>query len=784
MASKQHIKTVRERNLARAVKTLKHSKFTFRSLFSSRIPFKYKFFTASFGLLILIIGMSIYLFWGLPNPLNLTRHPSPASTKLLDRHGSLIYEIFADQRRTPIKLGTLPDYVWQTTIAAEDRDFYKHSGFSPRGIGRAFISTFIRRKVQGGSTITQQLVKKALLSDERTLKRKIREFTLSVAVEMLYSKDQILEMYLNQVPYGGTAYGLESAARTYFGISGSELSLAQASLLAGLPAAPTYYSPFGAYPERAVDRQKYVLSQMRDIGYIDSGQYDSALKETLAYTPSSTMLAPHFALYVKDLLVDKYGLEKVEQGGLVVTTSLDLDLQQYAQEVVASETAKLVRENVRNGAALTIHPPSGGILAMVGSRDYFDTGNDGNVNVVLARRQPGSAIKPVNYALGLERRLITPATLLADKPTCFSQVGQKPYCPDNYDNSFHGATQVRFALGNSYNIPAVKTLVINGLTDFINAAPAFGLKTFKDPDQYGPSITLGGGEVTMLDLATAYSVFANAGKRVDTQPLISVRDQSGNTLESIPLKEISQEEYEKAGKFARITIGSKKYLPENPPNTRVVSAGTAFLISHILYDNGARSTTFGSVSQLNIKNHPEVSVKTGTTNDKRDNWTIGYNPDILVSVWVGNNDNSPMSRVASGVTGASPIWNKIMTHTLDGNPQSWPTQPAEVVGISVCSTSGLRVPENPDAACSPRFEYVLSGTQPPYDSGNRRDIHIYKPTQGLATAKQISEEPDQVEMQNHAVVFDALGTMLCVDCAGSFGQDTIRLDGTGKAIKN
>src|SRR3989338_78220 len=556
-----------------------------------------------FSLFLVSCFLFLYFFWDLPNPTRLTSHPSPASTKLLDRRGQLLYEIFTDQRRTPIRLDTLPRYVIDAHLAAEDKDFYKHSGFSLRGISRAIKNTFFRQKLQGGSTITQQLVKKALLSDDRTIRRKAREFILSLAVELIYSKDQILELYLNQVPFGGTAYGLESAAQTYFDKSAADLSLAEAALLAGLPQAPSYYSPFGSSPEKAKDRQQYVLSQMLDNKFITQKQYDEAKDDELRYTPQASLKAPHFSLWVKDLLVQKYSLEKVEQEGLTVITTLDLELQNLAQNIVASEVAKLQKEKVTNGAALVTHPKTGEILSLIGSRDYFDTAIDGNVNVVLARRQPGSAIKPVNYALGLERRLIPPATLLADKPTCFSQVGQKPYCPDNYDNSFHGATQVRFALGNSYNIPAVKTLVINGLTDFINAAPAFGLKTFKDPDQYGPSITLGGGEVTMLDLATAYSVFANAGKRVDTQPLISVRDQSGNTLESIPLKEISQEEYEKAGRFARITIGSKKYLPENPPNTRVVSAGTAFLISHILYDNGARSTTFGSVSQLNIKNH-------------------------------------------------------------------------------------------------------------------------------------------------------------------------------------
>jgi len=751
---------------------------------SRRNP-KKRFLVPIIGISIFFIAIFLYLFWGLPNPTRLTSNPAPASTKLLDRHGKLVYEIFVDERRTPIKLESLPEYVWQATLAAEDKEFFKHSGFSIRGIGRAFINTFLKRNVQGGSTITQQLVKKALLSDERTLRRKIREFTLSVAVEMLYKKEQILEMYLNQVPYGGTAYGLESASLTHFNKPASQLTLAEASLLAALPQAPSFYSPFGAHPERAIARQKYVLEQMRDSGFINQDQYASASAQVLEYHRPESFNAPHFSLWVKDLLVDKYGLEKVERGGLLVTTTLDLELQEFAQNAVASEVAKLTRERVGNGAVLITAPRIGQILSMVGSKDYFNMADEGNVNVVLAQRQPGSSIKPINYALAIDRKLITPATVLADKPTCFSQPPQANYCPDNYDNSFHGPTQVRFALGNSYNIPAVKALVLNGLTDFLASASAFGLNTFKDPNRYGPSITLGGGEVTMLDMASAYSVFANAGRRVDLNPILRVEDFQGKVIESAKLKEVSPEDAKKHLRYETATINSKTYLVEPGSDTRVISPGAAFLTSHILYDNGARSATFGSSSFLNIKGHPEVSVKTGTTNDLRDNWTIGYNPDVLVAVWVGNNDNSPMGRVASGVTGASPIWNKVMTQALKGLPQKWPSQPVDVVGATICGTSGLRAPENPDPLCQPRFEYFIQGTQPAMDGGMRRDIHIYKPTQAPANSKQITEEPENVEMQNHAVVFDALGTQMCLDCPGGYGSaDVIKLDRTGKAIKN
>ena len=711
-----------------------------------------------FGAIFLFLVTLVYLFWDLPNPLSLTTHPAPASTKLLDRNGKLIYEIFVDQRRTPIKLAEIPKYAWQATIASEDKDFYQHSGFSGRGIARAFINTFFKGSLQGGSTITQQLVKNALLTSDRTVRRKIREFTLSVVVEMIYPKDQILQFYLNQVPYGGTAYGLESAAQTYFGKPATDLSLAEAALLAGLPQAPSYYSPFGSRPELAKQRQEYVLRQMQDDKYIDHQQYDAAIEEELHFISPGILKAPHFSLWVKDLLITKYGQQKVTQEGLTVTTTLDLDIQQYAQDVVATETAKLKSAHVGNGAALVTQPKTGQILAMVGSRDYFDTAADGNVNVTLAHRQPGSAIKPLNYATAIERGLVTAATVLGDKPSCFSQSDQKLYCPSNYDGLFHGPVQVRFALGNSFNIPAVKTLVLNGLSDFVASASAFGITTFTDSKNYGPSLTLGGGEVTMLDMATAFGVLSNTGQRVDLNPILKVVDRNGQTIDA---------------------------APPLPSNTRVISPGTAYIVSHLLLDNGARTAAFGPSSALVVKNHPEVSVKTGTTNDKRDNWTIGYNPDFLAAVWVGNNDNSPMSSIASGVTGASPIWNKIMTQILKDQPQHWPVQPPDVVGSLVCSLSGYKAPDPPPPDCSPRYEYFRRGTIPPVEGDLHRDIPIFRPTQAPATTQQISDHPGDIEMQNHMAIFDPVGTLMCLDCAGGYGDaTTIRLDSSGRAIKN
>ena len=743
--------------------------------------FKIKEHWKLFLILSCSLALLLYIFWGLPNPLRLSTNPAPASTKLLDRHGKPIYEIFVTQRRTPIELKTLPKHVWQATLAAEDRDFYSHSGFSIRGIARAFLNTFFKNNVQGGSTITQQLVKKALLTDERTVKRKARELVLSIAVEMLYSKDKILEFYLNEIPYGGTAYGIESAAKTYFGKSAANLTIAQSAMLAALPQAPTLYSPFGARPELGRERQQHILKLMLDDKFISSEEYETAKNEALTLILPSSIQAPHFSLWVKNILVQKYGLETVEQGGLTVTTSLDLDLQQFAESAVATEVGKLKKEHVGNGAVLATDPKTGEIFAMVGSKDYFNTEADGNVNVTLALRQPGSAIKPINYALALDHKLITASTVLADKPTCFAIPDQPNYCPSNYDNAWHGPTQVRFALGNSFNIPAVKVLALNGLENFVASSSAFGITTFKDAKNYGPSLTLGGGEVTMLDLSTAYGVLANLGQRVNLSPIIRVVDKSGKVLESMKLRPIDDKSI---NPLDTIVIDQKIYTPIAPSNTRVISTGAAYIISHLLLDNGARSAAFGPSSYLVVKNHPEVSVKTGTTNDKRDNWTIGYNPDVLVAVWVGNNNNSPMSNVASGVTGASPIWNKVVSKALEKYPQHWPIQPPDVVGSLVCSVSGLKAVDGMQD-CTPRYEYFLKGTVPPLQGDLHRDIAIFKPTQAPASTKQITEQPGDVENQNHSVIFDPTGAMLCLDCSGGYGEaNLIRLDRHGKAIKN
>lgn len=759
-----------------------------RSLLKKLNLFKYlpKSFTTRFSkpaivfFLFLPLLLLIYIFKDLPSPTRLAGG-SALSTQILDRNGAQLYNIFSDENRIPIKLGDLPDHVKHATIAIEDKSFYEHQGLAITGIARASLKNvryaacriFVKNctlSFQGGSTITQQLVKTALLTPERTVRRKIRELALTLAVEIIYSKDEILEMYLNQVAYGGTSYGIESAAQTYFGKHAKDLTLSEASLLAGLPQAPTRYSPFGAHPELAQNRQRLVLDRMVEDGYISSPERDDALSQELVYAPAQVGIkAPHFVLYVKDQLVQKYGEQTVERGGLKVTTTLDITLQESAQEIVASEVAKLKSARVGNSAALVTSPASGEILAMVGSHDYFDSENDGNVNVTLAHRQPGSSIKPLNYALGLENNIVTPASLLLDTPTCFGVAGQRAYCPDNYDNTFHGATQVRFALGNSYNIPAVKMLALNGLENFIIKSRELGITTFSEPSNYGLSLTLGGGEVRMVDMAVAFGVLANGGTRVDLHPILKVEDAKGKILE----------EYNPFGQLDQLDSStsptpSPKIIPDGP---QVLSPETAYLVSHILLDNNARSSAFGPSSFLNVSGHPEVSVKTGTTNDKRDNWTIGYNPDRLVAVWVGNNDNTPLGAVASGITGASPIWNRIMRQALKDLKPNWPVQPEGVIGKTVCSFSGLLPPDpaNP-ASCFNgqfRFEYFKRNHQPQDSENIRRDIPIDKTTGIPSTEKT---PPENIEMQNHPVIFDVLGQMFCLDCPIASESATIRAE--------
>lgn len=699
----------------------------------------------------------LYFFWEIPLPMDLNSS-QPVSTKILDRNGKLIYEIYSDKRRSPVSLTELPKYVLEATISIEDKNFYLHQGVDLLGIIRGLSKTFTKGRAQGGSTLTQQLVKNTFLSNERTIRRKVQELVLTLIIEGIYKKDQILETYLNSIPYGGTAYGIEEASQTYFGKSAKDLSLAEAALLAGLPQRPSTYSPFGAHPELAKARQEEVLKQMVANKYITKEESEKAIKEELKYSQISPTQAPHFALWIKEQLADKYGEKTVEQGGLRVYTTLDMDLQEIAQQAVATEVGKLKKQKVGNGAAIVTNPSTGEILAMVGSKDYFATDEDGKVNVLLSPRQPGSSIKPLNYALALRDKKITPATTFTDIPTCFSVQGQPPYCPDNYDGTFHGLVQTRFALGNSYNIPAVKVLALNGINNFINFAKELGITTFRDPSQYGLSLTLGGGEVRAYDMAVAYGTFANGGIKQDLIAITKVTDWKGNILEEINPQKI------------KLT------------GNRVVDSSVTYLISHILLDNNARAGAFGTSSYLVVKSHPEVSVKTGTTNDRRDNWTVGYTKDVAVVVWVGNNDNTPMSGAVSGVSGASPIWNRIIKAALDkaekgeydksAKGHAWPVQPDNIVGASVCSDTGSvpgSDPSNP--GCPVRFEYFISGTVPNTNFVTNREVFINNATGQLATP---NDPPDQIHAETRPIFTDPDGSIYCMNCSPATSPTVVK----------
>src|SRR3989344_2359949 len=650
------------------------------SLFSSRLSiFALGFF---FCVIFIFAPYETYNFLRtLPHPLSLQNGNYPVTTKIFDRNKNLLYEIYTGQNRTPVKLSDLPSYLPMAHIAIEDKNFYQHLGFDPGAIVRAAIANFNGEPVEGDSTITHQLVKFSLLSPERTVSRKIKELVLSFWAEFIYSKTEILEMYVNNIPYGGSAYGIEAAAKTYFGKSAKDLTLAETALLAGLPSAPTVYSPLGSHPELAKERQAGVLQAMRDQGYITFDEEEKAKKEPLNYVGAQTSIkAPHFVMYVKDLLIQKYGIKTVEQGGLEVITTLDLETYEMVAKLVREGVDKQSYLNVGNGAVVVSDPKTGEILAMIGSKNYFDKDRDGNVNVTLAERSPGSSIKVVTYAAALEKNQMSASSIIDDSPTNFVTQGSPVYSPRNYDNRFHGNVTVRTALGSSYNIPAVKILYRLGVSNMIEKGRQMGITSWTDDSRYGLSLTLGGGEVNMLDMVKVYGTLANNGVRVDLNPIISVTNFKGTELER-----------------------------DKKSQSQVLSSQTAFIVSNILLDNNARTPAFGPVSPLVIPGH-SVAVKTGTAETKRDNWTIGYTPDYTVAVWVGNNDNSPMSPyLESGNTGAAAIWHEIMVSLLKDKPDKKFTVPEKIIPVTVCAINGLL----PCANCpSVKTEYFVSGTEP------------------------------------------------------------------------
>ena len=608
-----------------------------------------------YGFITCLVAFFLYQSYSfisnLPNPRSIGKVNFSQSTHLYDRNGKLLYEIYRDVNRTSVHIEGLPDYIIQATITIEDKNFYNHMGVSFfGGILRAAKDTYQTKELQGGSTLTQQLVKTALLTPERTISRKLKEMLLAVWTEQIYAKDEILEMYLNQVPYGGSSYGIEEASKVYFGKQAKKLTLSEAALLAGLPKAPSIYSPF-IDPDLAVKRRNQVINEMFKLGYITSSARDGALAEDLIVQPPTTNIrAPHFVMYMRTLLEKEYGSKKVEESGFEITTTLDLEIQEKVELILKEELEELTDRNVSNGGVIILDPKTGEIIAMVGSEDYFKD-SYGAYNVTTALRQPGSALKPVLYAMALETGGFTAASRIDDSPIIFQVPGSESYKPMNYDRKYHGKISIRTALANSYNIPAVKVLNALGVDPFVDFAKKLGIDTWEDSSRFGLSLSLGGGEVTLLDLTQVFSVFANEGKRIEPTGILEIVDYNGRMI-----------------------------YAGNGKSTQVIDPAVAFIISDILDDDVARLPAFGLNNKLDIKGY-RVSVKTGTTNDYKDAWTIGYTPDIVVGVWVGNNDNTSMKNLP-GSLGAAPIFNRIMTYLLEEHDAQGEYKiPENVVGV-------------------------------------------------------------------------------------------------------
>ncbi len=615
------------------------------------------FFTAILALAVLgLVFLAIaFLYYAgqIPDPSAIAARKVNESTKIYDRtENTLLYDVHGEEKRTIIPWEQMPDTIKNATLAAEDSEFYSHKGIDFKGILRAFYTDITHFSAsQGGSTITQQLIKKTLLGDEKTIARKIKEAVLSVQVERKFTKNQIFWMYLNQIPYGSNAYGIEAASQTFFDKQAKDLDIAEAALLASLPKAPTYYSPYGNHVSELTARKNYILERMKNLGMITPNQYESAKKEALRMkAPKDSMLAPHFVIMVKEYLTKKYGEDMVENGGLKVVTTLDSKLQLIAETAV-TKYAKINEEKykAKNAALAAADPKTGQILAMVGSRDYFDVAHEGNFNVALASRQPGSSFKPFAYATAFNKDF-TDSTILFDLPTEFNPncdssavqvtdfTGQKCYNPQNYDENFRGPVTMRQALSQSLNIPSVQTLYLAGVDGTLDLAHKMGITTLNDRSRYGLSLVLGGGEVRLVDMVSAYSVFANDGIKEGSNFILKIVSGDGTILE----------EYKK-------------------DEERVLDSQVARLISDVLSDNAARSSVFGYNSSLYFPDRP-VAAKTGTTQENRDGWLIGYTPSLAAGVWTGNNDNSSMTKQGAGISAAGPMWREFMALALQDTP--------------------------------------------------------------------------------------------------------------------
>jgi len=662
-----------------------------------------------------VIALSIgyiYIARQLPPPEELQARADAqfVSSQIYARDGSLLYELMDPSGGKRQKISEIPNVLRLATLDTEDPNFYRHPGFDPVGIVRVlWYAANEREFVAGGSTITQQLVRNLLLTNERTdrtFKRKVKEIILAYEITRRYERSTILEMYLNEAYFGNLAYGVEAASQTYFGKSAKDLTLAEASFIAGLPQSPAVYDPFTTDGRtEALRRQKDVLRLMVKQGDITQQEADAAAQQTAAYKfapprSDALMVAPHFVIYVRQLVEEQYGPEALYRDGLKVYTTLDPKLQATAEQVAREQIAKLQDKHVTNAALIALDAHTGEILTMLGSVDFYNKDIDGQVNVALRSRQPGSSIKPLTYVTAFQKDW-TPATLIWDVPTVFTNTYGQAYSPKNYDSQFHGPVTVRSALANSYNIPAVKTLDFVGLPAFLDTARAFGITTLTR-DDYWLALTLGGGEVPLIEMAGVYQVFANAGKRMPPVAIRQVTNAQG--------KVICQ--FTPPGQDSK---GVKPCQPSPDTGKQVIKPEHAFLITSILSDKRARCPAFGCPNSLELSVQPVVA-KTGTTNDYKDNWTLGYTPDIVVGVWVGNSDNTPM-KGTTGVTGAAPIWHNFLEQVGKTMPVKDFDRPPGIVEKEICADTGTL----PSEFCSQKTTEVFAQDQLPF--GPEQDPH-------------------------------------------------------------
>lgn len=600
-----------------------------------------------------LVGAFFWFSRELPKSTDLLTKQILPSTKIYDRTGEiLLNDISSDFKRVKIKLSDVPEYVKWATIVSEDKEFYSHHGLNFKGIIRALLVNILRggKTVQGGSSISQQFIKNALLTPERTYTRKLKEAILTWQLERKFSKDEILEMYFNEIPYGGTAYGIQAASQKYFNKPVQELTLAEAASLAALPQAPTYYSPHGSNKDKLLARKNWILETLVQEGYITKEQAEVAQQQELEFFKfSSAIIAPHFVFYVRELVAERYGEKTLEQGGLKIITSLDMDQQKIAEEVIKKGVEKNIEKyKARNAALVALKTRTGEITAMVGSANYFDEENDGAVNVALRPRQPGSSFKPVVYAAAFEKGY-SPKTILFDLLTTFKTV-MGDYEPHNYGDKHHGPVSIRQALAGSLNVPAVKTIYLVGIENVLDLAEKMGYTTFEDRSRFGLSLVLGGGEVKLLEHINGFATLASEGEYKNTLAILRIEDSQGKILE--------------------------ENKPEKNKAKRVMDEQVARQLTDILSDNEARAFVFGSKNYLTLPDRP-VAAKTGTTNDYKDAWTLGYTPSLAAGVWAGNTRGEVMKGAADGSAVAAPIWQEFMSRVLEGTEIENFEKPAE-----------------------------------------------------------------------------------------------------------